>query len=205
MRTAGQGPGGFEKREGFMKPGQDLVMAGFTGFAGTCRIGECKREELLKRFPPIFLECLEQAQGHSASLWMERELLRKDCSVTAHEYAGEGGVLAALWNLSGIYHAGISVDLKALPMRQITVEICELYGLNPYRLFCGGSVLMAADRGGQAVRRLRSEGIPAAVIGWVEKGIARQIRHGEEASGYLERPQPDELFKITGFLRPAAE
>ena len=24
MRTAGQGPGGFEKRDGFIKPGQDL-------------------------------------------------------------------------------------------------------------------------------------------------------------------------------------
>ena len=28
MRTAGQGPGGFEKRDGFIKPGQDLVVAG---------------------------------------------------------------------------------------------------------------------------------------------------------------------------------
>ena len=29
MRTAGQGPGGFEKRDGFIKPGQDLVVAGY--------------------------------------------------------------------------------------------------------------------------------------------------------------------------------
>ena len=34
MRTAGQGPGGFEKRDGFIKPGQDLVVAGFAGLAG---------------------------------------------------------------------------------------------------------------------------------------------------------------------------
>ena len=33
MRTAGQGPGGFEKRDGFIKPGQDLVVAGFAGLA----------------------------------------------------------------------------------------------------------------------------------------------------------------------------
>ena len=26
--------------------------------------------------------------------------------MTAHEYAGEGGVLAALWNLSGIFNVG---------------------------------------------------------------------------------------------------
>ena len=34
------------------------------------------------------------------------------------------------------------------------------------------------------------------MIGWAEKGIARKLRHGEEAAGYLERPQPDELLKL---------
>ena len=34
MRTAGQGPGGFEKRDGFIKPGQDLTeKKGKTGRA----------------------------------------------------------------------------------------------------------------------------------------------------------------------------
>ena len=197
MRTAGQGPGGFEKREGFMKPGQDLVMAGFTGFAGTCRIGARKRGELEAHFSPMFLNCLDQAEESCVRKWMERELSQKDCAVTAHEYAGEGGVLAALWNLSGIFNVGIDVDLRALPIRQVTVEVCELYELNPYRLLCGDCVIMASDRGGQLVRRLKAAGIPGAVIGCVTGGIARQIRHGEETVGYLERPKPDELLKIT--------
>ena len=34
------------------------------------------------------------------------------------------------------------------------------------------------------------------MIGCVTKGIARQIRHGEETAGYLERPQPDEIRKL---------
>ena len=46
MRTAGQGPGGFEKRDGFIKPGQDLVVAGFAGLAGTRQIFQKKREKL---------------------------------------------------------------------------------------------------------------------------------------------------------------
>ena len=43
MRTAGQGPGGFEKRDGSIKPGQDLVVAGYAGMAGTRRIFQKKR------------------------------------------------------------------------------------------------------------------------------------------------------------------
>lgn len=104
--------------------------------------------------------------------------------------------MAALWNLSGIYNIGIDVDLRLMPIRQITVEVCERYELNPYRLFSGNCILLAADRGGQLVRALLAEGIPAAVIGCVTKGIARQIRHGEETAGYLERPQPDEIRKL---------
>lgn len=200
MRTAGQGPGGFEKRDGFMKPGQDLVMAGFTGFAGTRSIGELKRGELKAHFSPMFLSCLDQPDGTCVKQWMENELTQDECSVTAYEYAGEGGVLAALWNLSGIFGVGIDVDLRALPILQITVELCELYELNPYRLMCGDCALMASDRGGQLVRRLNAAGITAAVIGCVTEGIARQIRHGEENAGYLERPKPDELLKFTGHM-----
>ena len=44
MRTAGQGPGGFEKRDGFIKPGQDLVVAGFAGLAGIRLIFQKKKE-----------------------------------------------------------------------------------------------------------------------------------------------------------------
>lgn len=196
MRTAGQGPGGFEKREGSMRPGQDLVMAGYTGYAGTCRIAEKKREDLKRWFFPGFLRCLETEEPYSVRQWLEERLAGKDCPVTAYEYAGEGGVLAALWNLSGVFRAGIDADLRLMPIRQLTVEVCERFELNPYRLLCGNCVIMAADRGGQLVRELRAAGIPAAVIGCVTEGIARQIRHGEETAGYLERPQPDELEKV---------
>ena len=55
MRTAGQGPGGFEKRDGFIKPGQDLVVAGFAGLAGTRQIFQKKREKLEGHFAPSFL------------------------------------------------------------------------------------------------------------------------------------------------------
>ena len=196
MRTAGQGPGGFEKRDGFMRPGQDLVMAGYAGFTGTVKIGAEKRDFLKTRFSPMFLRCLDETEPYSVEQWIKREQKEEHCSFTAYEYAGEGGVLAALWNLSGIFNAGIDVDLRCMPMRQVTVEVCELFELNPYRLYSGNCAILAADRGGQLVRRLKAEGIPADVIGSVAEGNVRQIRHGQEGAGFLERPQPDELAKI---------
>ena len=184
MRTAGQGPGGFEKRDGFIKPGQDLVVAGFAGLAGTRQIFQKKREKLEGHFAPSFLRCLE--------------LKQKNCPVTAWEYAGEGGILTAVWNLSGIYNVGVDIDLRMIPMKQAVVEVCEIFEVNPYRLFSENCVILACDRGGQMVRSLSAQGIPAAVIGSAEKGIARVIRHGEETAGYLERPRADELSRIDG-------
>ena len=54
MRTAGQGPGGFEKRDGFIKPGQDLVVAGYAGMAGARLIFQKKKEKLEGRLHLLF-------------------------------------------------------------------------------------------------------------------------------------------------------
>ena len=83
----------------------------------------------------------------------------------------------------------------------MTVELCERYELNPYRLLCANCILAAADQGGRLVRLLAEAGIPAAVIGWAQEGDARRVLHGEEEAGYLERPQPDELLRA-GFPGP---
>ena len=91
MRTAGQGPGGFEKRDGFMRPGQDLVMAGYAGFAGTVKIGAEKRDFLKTRFSSMFLRCLDETEPYSVEQWIKREQKEEHCSFTAYEYAREAG------------------------------------------------------------------------------------------------------------------
>ena len=195
MRTAGQGPRGFKRRDGEMRPGQDLIMAGYAGLDGSCGIARARREELERRFCSAFLKQLAGSPGPSPVIWAGEHL---GADITAYEVLGEGGVLAALWNLSGVFNAGIEFDLRRIPIRQATVEICELYGLNPYRLRSGGGFVAAADNGGRAVRSLEAAGIPAAVIGSVIPGTARRMSHGGESAGFLERPQPDEYDKICG-------
>ncbi|WP_242659879.1 AIR synthase-related protein [Enterocloster asparagiformis] len=178
-----------------MRPGQDLIMAGYAGLDGACGIARARREELERRFCSAFLKQLAGSPGPSPVIWAGEHL---GADITAYEVLGEGGVLAALWNLSGVFNAGIEFDLRRIPIRQATVEICELYGLNPYRLRSGGGFMAAADNGGRAVRALEAAGIPAAVIGSVIPGTARRMSHGGESAGFLERPQPDEYDKICG-------
>ena len=75
------------------------------------------------------------------------------------------------------------------------MEICEEFGLNPYRLYSRDCGVLAAPNGGRLAERLQREGIPAAVIGRVKRGIAREIL-SEEGVAYLERPREDEMWKV---------
>ena len=200
MRNAGR-PGGFEKREGMIRPGQDFVLAGYAGLAGTRILGRAHRQEAERWFHPGFLRCLDEPDPYDVAAWFEGQEKNEYCPFTAYMPAGEGGVLAAVWDLSGSYETGVQVDLTQIPMRQVTVELCERYELNPYRLLCANCILAAADQGGRLVRLLAEAGIPAAVSGWAQEGDARRVLHGEEEAGYLERPQPDELLRA-GFPGP---
>lgn len=179
---------------GEMRPGQDLVVAGFVGLAGTKRILCDKKEELRSRYSLSYLEAAEQFQ--------EKELepdspIWNRLGATEWEPVGLGGVHEALWNLSGAYQRGFEIDLHRIPVRQETIEVCEFYNLNPYDLFCKHCMVLVADNGAHLVRRLKELEIPAETIGVVQKGIKREICYGQ-VRGFMDRPKKDEIYKILG-------
>ena len=90
---------------------------------------------------------------------------------------------------------GLQVDVKAIPIRQETVEICEFFDVNPYQIMSSGSMLIAAKDGLKVMRALQDAGIPAALIGSMTEGNDRILRNGEEIR-YLDRPKPDELYRV---------
>ena len=90
---------------------------------------------------------------------------------------------------------GLDIDLKKIPIRQETIEICEVLGLNPYILMSSGSMMIAAEDGFGLVRKLNQAGIPASVVGKTTEGNDRILRNGEDTR-YLDKPQSDELYKI---------
>lgn len=177
---------------GTMRPGQDLVVAGFAGLAGTVILTREKRASLERWFSGEYLDMImsHESMAHSRNLeyW-------KPFGVTESEPTGEGGILTALWNLSGAFETGIVFSLRQIPVKQETIEVCERLELNPYRLYSKGCCLLVADNGGHTVEALAQEGIFAQVIGRVNCGIAREILSAE-GHGYLERPQPDEMKKV---------
>ena len=178
---------------GLMRAGQDLAVAGYAGLAGTLALAEARSQELSLFFSDEYMEKIAGCrtlilEKRDAAFW-------RGLGASEWEPAGEGGILTAIWNLSGAYETGVEFSLRKIPLRQETVEVCERLELNPYRLYSEGCYLLAADNDGQIVEKLAGEGIFAQVIGRVKDGIAREMIV-QDGRGFLERPQPDEMWKV---------
>lgn len=175
------------------RPGDDVVVTKWIGLEGTSIIAKEKEELLLSKFAPSFIE---EAKGFSNYLSVVPEAAAAVKSgVSAMHDVTEGGIYGALWEIAEAAGVGLEIDLKEIPIRQETVEICEFFGLNPYALISSGSMLMTAANGHDLVRDLHKAGISASVVGKVTTGNDRVLLNDEEKR-FLEPPKSDELYKI---------
>ncbi len=174
------------------KPGQDIVLSKWAGLEGTAYLAGRYRRELLSRYPAYLAEEAETFERY-LSIVPEAALAMKSNVCAMHD-ASEGGIFAALWELAEGAGIGLTIDLKKIPLRQETVEICDCCGANPYELLSGGCLVMTAENGEELAKTLEAENIPAAVIGRTTEGNARIIRNEEEVR-YMDRPKTDEIYK----------
>ena len=176
-------------------PGDDVVVTKWIGLEGTSIIAKEKEEQLLTRFSASFVDT---AKGFSEHLSVvEDAKIAMQAGVTAMHDVTEGGIYGALWEIAESSGTGLEIELMDIPVRQETVEICEEFGINPYELISSGSMLITAKNGLDVVRRLKSAGINAAVIGKVTEGNDRIVR-GRDTKRFLEPPKTDALYKIYG-------
>lgn len=177
------------------KPNQDLVVTKWIGLEATAILAKEKEELLKERFP---LPMIETAKSFDQYLSVVPEsAIAMEHGVSVMHDVTEGGIFGAFWEMASGAGTGLEIDMKKIPIRQETVEICEYFGVNPYQIMSSGSMLIACDDGYELVRKLQNQGIYSAVVGRTTSGNDRILRNGEDVR-YLDRPQPDELYKVMG-------
>ena len=178
---------------GGAKVGDDVVVTKWIGIEGTSIIAKEKEEELLTRFARPFVEEAKRFDQYLSVVPEAMEAVKS--GVTSMHDVTEGGIYGALWELAEASGVGLEIDLKTIPVRQETIEICECFRLNPYQLISSGCMLMTSSDGRKLVRDLEQAGMKAAMIGRCVEGKAKKIINGEDTA-FLERPKTDELYKI---------
>lgn len=175
------------------RPGQDIVVSKWIGLEGTALIAHAFEKKLHDRFPA---RLVAEAKGFDGYLSIVTEAAwAVKAGVTKMHDARTGGIFGALWELAEREGVGITIDLKKIPIRQETIEVCELVDVNPYELLAGGMLLMITDRGEELADTLEKGGIHATIIGRTTGDRDRIVTNGEEIR-FLNPPGRDEIYRI---------
>ncbi len=175
------------------KPGDDIVVSKWIGLEGTSLIAECKKEEILKKFPS---HMVTEATNFDKRLSIIPEAATAVKSgVSSMLSLSEGGILKGLWELGEASGVGLEIDLRKIPIKQETIEIANLLDINPYTLLSGGSLLMTTDDGNRLVRDLNKQGIESCIIGKCTDSNDRVLLN-EDVRRFLELDVEDEIYKL---------
>lgn len=178
---------------GRIEPELDLLVAGHIAKEGTSLLTLAKQKELCARFSPDFLE-KAAAMGESVCILRKAQAALSLGASALHDLS-QGGILGALWEMCEGGKTGLCADLRKIPIRQESVEICEYFGLNPYGLLSGGALLIAAKDGKAVCDGLLRQNIPAAVIGRTTAGSGRILKSGDETR-FLDLLARDEIYRM---------
>ncbi len=178
---------------GGAKPDMDIVMTKWIGLEGTSIIAKDHEEELLTRLPQSLIDKAKAFDQYISVLPESR--IAVEHGVAAMHDVTEGGIFGALWEMGEASGVGLDIDLKAIPVKQETIEVCEFFGINPYELISSGSMLIATADGNGLVRKLKDAGVASAVIGKSNSSNDRRIISGDEVR-FLEPPKTDALYDV---------
>lgn len=176
-----------------VSPGQDIVVTKTIGIHGTSKLFHKKEADLQKLFPAYFIENGKRL-GDNLSIIEEAATAIRSDACTMHDLSS-GGIFAGLWEIAEAAGVGLEVDLKQIPIKQETVEVCEVFSLNPYELLSDGSLLIICNNGAKMVESLNEVNIQATVIGKIKEGKEKIIRNDDEIR-YLDRPKSDEIYAM---------
>lgn len=172
---------------------QDIAVVGYIGLDGIRRVLDKYRGKAVKYYTENFIE-KATASDEELSVLKSAQLALESGAQYLHA-AGDGGIFAALWRLSGEIHKGIDIDFRKIPVKQEIIEICEMFDINPYELSSLGCLLMTLYDGYDIVNLFKSRGFVAEVIGCTTQTEARILRIDDEVR-YLEVPRREESERI---------
>ncbi len=165
---------------------QDIVVSKWIGLEGTARLAGENYERLRQRFPARMID-EAAAFDRYLSVIPEAATAMKS-GVCGIQVVSRGGIFAGLWEMAEEAGVGLEADLRKIPVRQETIEICEVFGENPYELSSGGCLIMTTEDGNALVTALLREGIPAVVIGRTTRGNDR-VLYNQGRKSYLNKPR----------------
>ena len=174
--------------------GRQLVYVGRAGNAGSVLLAKEHFEDLASRYSQDYVR--RMADDSCLSAEDDERIVKVVSDRNARVIpVGEGGAFAALWSVGNEFGSGLRVNLKAIPVCQETIELCDYFDINPYMLESSGDCIIICDEAQKLVEELNGMAVEASDIGFLTDNNDRVIINNEEER-FLTAPEQDEIFHI---------
>lgn len=169
-----------------MKNGHErgIIITEYIALSGTAKLASAHENELKAYYPAELVD--------TAVSFADRTDTAK-AQITAERFPdtyvftlGEKGLMAELWDMAESLSAGMDIDIKAIPVKQESVEVCEFLDEDPYRIDSTGSLLIITESTLELKKALEDEGIRASVAGRLTDSRARILWNNGRAR-YLDK------------------
>jgi len=167
-----------------MKYKYDIVIAGWIGLKSTIDNASTKEEKLEQKFPKHFFLRCGNHKKNLISLDDISEEIKEEMLIPLEK----GGLYKGLWNMSCELKKGFRINRYDIPLKQETIEVSEILDINPYEADSEGSYLIVCQDGVDVVHRLSDKKIPAKIVGFVTKELAKQIARDDDIQ-CLDKPR----------------
>ena len=185
--------------QGTMLPEDELLVIGYVGLAHTYRLIQENETELGNRFSRRFLvrtmmhaqeNCLHGPEDPAGKAPDLRAFFPERWQPRLHGwiYAEKESFFTALWKLAEVSDVGLTMELRQLPVRQETIEICETLSLHPYKDLEAGCFIASVTGARLLTDDLSGTGVRAAAVGTVCSGRQRLL-YSDGRARFLERPE----------------
>ena len=178
------------------KKHKDIIITGSIGEAGAMSLALSDPERIKKRFPYHYMneivECGKKISNKETCAAQEKKIKKivseaaiNDIFVSAID---KKGLMPALWYTGEILGSGFIIDADRIPISQMSVEICELFGSDIYKADSYLSFIICTENGNELCEMLRAEGIEAVIAGHTDKTKAKKICMGDVVR-YVDKPR----------------
>ncbi|WP_324825006.1 AIR synthase family protein [Sinanaerobacter sp. ZZT-01] len=188
---------GGSQRAKAMRPGDCILMTKYAGLEGTGIIAS----DFERRLKEVITE---EEQLEAKAFLKQVSVVKEGIAAGKVGTAGmhditEGGVLGAVWELCEISKTGVELNLKAIPVKEVTKKICNHFDIDYLRLISSGCMMIVAhpEKKAAVIKAVEETGVPIACIGVVKEREEGRILVQEDGTKIdIVPPASDELYKI---------
>lgn len=176
-----------------VKVGDKILMTKYAAIEGTAILIEERFKDLSKSLTE---KEISEARDLAKKVSVKTEgITAGNIGVNYMHDVTEGGMLGALWEAGMAIEKGIKINLDAIPIKDISLKICELLDIDIYKLISSGSMLIISPKENykKIIEELNKKDILVTEIGEVTEEGLIMVKNGETME--IDPPGVDELYK----------